>query len=146
MTKEQEGRVLEPEKIYIDANVFIYSVLNENDIGEKARNILEKIKNGEYYGFTATLTIDEILWAVHKELDKNKSVEIAKDFINMQNLEFINIDLVIIKEALENYQKSLKPRDAIHLAALKSKKIKTIVSSDPDFDKIKEIKRIDFSK
>ena len=146
MTNEQEEQALKSERAYIDANVFIYSIINEDNVGEKARNTLEKIKNGEYLGFTATLTIDEILWALHKELDKDKTIEIAKGFINMQNLEFINVDLEIIKKSLENYHKSLKPRDSIHIASMQSKNIKTIISSDPDFDKIKEIKRIDFTK
>ena len=52
-----------------------------------------------------------------------------------------------VSQAIEIYKKNkLDPRDAIHLAAMQSKKIKTIYSSDSDFDKIKEIKRIDFRK
>jgi len=35
----------------------------------------------------------------------------------------------------------LSPRDSIHIASALSKKTKTIVSDDEDFDHIKEIKR-----
>mgnify|MGYP001559091485 CR=1 FL=1 len=40
--------------------------------------------------------------------------------------------------------KNKKVTNAIHLASMQSKNIKVIISSDPDFDKIKDIKRIDF--
>ena len=43
------------------------------------------------------------------------------------------------EEIIEKY--NLKPRDAIHVASALTNNIKEIVSDDPDFDKVKEIKR-----
>lgn len=146
MKKKQEELELKSKEIYIDANVFVYSVLDEKDIGENARNIIEKIKNNIFRGFTSTLTIDEILWAVQKQLGKEKAADIANDFISMTNLEFLSVGIDIIKNSINEYKNSLDPRDAIHLASMQSKNIKIIVSSDSDFDKIKDIKRINFRK
>lgn len=144
MTKEQKEQDF--EEVYLDANVFIYSVLDESQIGEKAREIFEKIRKNKFKGFTSTLTIDEILWAVQKRLDIEKTADITQDFISMQNLEFISVDINTAKEAINLYKNGLEPRDAIHLASMQSKKINIIISSDSDFDKIKSIKRIDFTK
>ena len=146
MKKEQEGLELKSEEMYLDANLFISSILDDKDIGEKAREIIEKIKKNIFKGFTSTLTIDEVLWAVQKQLGKEKAADIANDFISMTNLEFISVNIEIIKNSVKEYKNSLNPRDAIHLASMQSKGIKTIISSDPDFDKINSIKRIDFSK
>ena len=148
MKKEQEEQASKSREaeLYFDTNVFVYAAADEGDIGEEARKILEETKNGKYRAFTSTLTIDEILWAIQKELNKVKEAKIAEDFLSMENLEFISVDLNIIKESINNYKESLDPRDAIHLASMQSKKIKTILSTDSDFDKIKGIKRIDFTK
>jgi len=144
MTKEQKEQGF--KEVYLDANLFIYSVLNNAEIGEKSRKIIENVKNNIYNGFTSTLTIDEILWAVQKEIGKEKAADIAKDFIAMQNLQIIPVSIDVIKKSIEFYKRSLNPRDAIHLAAMQSKGIKIMISSDLDFDKIKEIRRIDFAK
>jgi len=45
---------------------------------------------------------------------------------------------------MEKYD--LKPRDAIHLSAAIEHGVFTIISEDKDFDKIKEIERLDFAK
>lgn len=143
LKNEPENQVQKFEEVYLDANIFVYSISDDGYLGEKARKIIEKVKNGEYRAFTATLTVDEFLWAVKKELDKERASKTAEDFLSMQNLEFINVDLDIIKASIENYKNGLDPRDAIHLAALRSKKIKIIISTDSDFDNIKGLKRID---
>ncbi len=45
---------------------------------------------------------------------------------------------------MEKYD--LKPRDAIHLSAAIEHSVFTIISEDKDFDKVKEIERLDFVK
>ena len=148
MTKEQKEPDFEKESIYLDSNCFIYSSLNKEEIGKNAKKILERIKNGAWKkAYTSTLTVDEFLWKVQKEVGRELAAEGTSIFFSLENLELINIDSLIISQAIEIYKKNkLDPRDAIHLAAMQSKKIKTIYSSDSDFDKIKEIKRIDFRK
>ena len=132
---------------YADSNLFIYGATDEGAIGEESKRIIESIKNGEFKAFTSTLTIDEFLWRVQKEVGREFAAESVKIFFTIQNLEIINVDQKIILNAIEVYKiNKLDPRDAIHLAAMRSKKINKIFSSDSDFDKIKDIKRIDFTK
>lgn len=146
MKKDQKKQNFDLENLYLDANVFIYSVLDDSFVGENARKILEKIGNGVYRGFTSVLTIDEVLWKIQKNLGKEKSAEIATDLLSLANLEFISIDSFVIRKAIEIYlDEKLAPRDSIHLACMQIKKLKIIASSDEDFDNIKGIKRIDFS-
>ena len=144
MTKEQKEQGSE---VYIDSNVFLYATLSEKDIGNKAREIISKIKDGYYQAYTSVLTIDELTWNAKREIGREKSADIAKDFLSLINLEFLDVNKEIILTSLDIYKnEKLDPRDAIHLASMRIKNIKTIISSDPDFDKIKGIKRLDFSK
>ena len=146
MKKEQEEQVSK-EKIYIDSNTFIYAAIDNEEIGRKAKTIITDIKNGKYKAYTSTLTIDEFLWRVQKEVGRELASESVTIFSTLANLELINVDIKIITKAIEIYKtEKLDPRDSIHLAAMREKNISHIVSTDPDFDKIKNIKRIDFRK
>ena len=148
MTNEQKEQDFKLDsEFYLDSNLFIYSAIDRGFIGGQCKKILKLISEGKFKAYTSTLTIDEILWRVQKETDRNLAGETAKKLLAMQNLEFINIDMGIIFQAIDYYTNDkLDPRDSIHLAAMRSRKINTILSSDPDFDKIKGIKRIDFTK
>jgi uncharacterized protein len=145
MTKEQ--RELDFEDKYADANLFIYAAIDKEKIGKKAKTILSDVKSGKYKLFTATLTVDEFLWRVQEEAGRELAFRSANIFLTLANLELINVDAGVISESINIYQNDkLDPRDAIHLAAMKSKKLRKILSSDSDFDKVEGIKRIDFSK
>jgi predicted nucleic acid-binding protein len=144
--KEQTEQVFKKVH-YADSNLFIYAVTNADLIGRKAKEILEKTKQGNIKLRTSTLTIDEFLWRVKKEVGGEDAVNAAQIFFTLSNLELINVDSYMISEAIEIYKKeNLELRDAIHLAAMRSKNLQTIFSTDPDFDQIKNIKRIDYSK
>ena len=148
MKKEQEEQVSKKiRKRYIDANLFIYATIDNEPIGKRAKNILRKIKEGEYMAYTSTLTVDKFLWRVQKEIGKELAEQTVSIFFDLPNLELINVDKQIITSAVEIYKnEKLNPGDSIHLAAMKAKNIKAIISTDPDFDKIQNIKRIDFAK
>ncbi|MBS3076878.1 type II toxin-antitoxin system VapC family toxin [Candidatus Pacearchaeota archaeon] len=147
MKREKKEQDSELEDLYLDANVFIYSILDDSFVGNNARRILEKIENGVYQGFTSVLTVDEVLWKIQKVVGKEKAAGIARDFLGLANLEFVPADNSVITKALEIYMsEKLDPRDSIHLACMQIKKLKVIASSDIDFDRVKWIRRIDFSK
>lgn len=145
--KEQEEQESKYKEVYIDSNLFINSIINIEEKGEKARNVLEEIKKGDYKAHTSVLTLYEIMWIVQNEKDKETAYESVKIIIEIPNLNFIPADMELIRKEIEIYKtENLDPRNAIHLASMKEKNISIIISSDPDFDKIKGIKRVDFTK
>ena len=147
MKKEQEDQELKSEEVYLDSNLFIKSIISITAEGEKAREVISKIKNGEYNAHTSTLTLDEVMWVVQNFKDKETAYEAGKTLMRATNINFISVGIEIISKSLEIYKNTpLDPRDSIHLATMQSKGIKTIISQDSDFDKIKDIKRLDFSK
>jgi len=130
---------------YIDSNVFLYSTLYSpasEPKAKKAKEILQKIENGEMPAATSTLTWDEVVWVATKLLGRVDGIAQGQKLLGFPNIEFINVDEGIIAHAqaiMANYK--LSPRDSIHIASALSKRIKTIVSDDEDFDQIREIKR-----
>ncbi|MEK6894578.1 MAG: type II toxin-antitoxin system VapC family toxin [Nanoarchaeota archaeon] len=135
------------EEVYLDSNLLIYGILNEDRIGDLARKFIKEVEIGKYNANISALTIDEFIWKVQKVLGRETAVESAKRIINMENVKILEINSEVLINMLKLYKDNkLDPRDSIHLATMQINRIKTVISSDPDFDKIKEIKRIDFSK
>ena len=98
MKKEQKEQELPKEikKIYLDSNFFIYAAIDEGEIGKKAKNIINNIREGMYKAYTSVLTIDEFLWRVQKEVGKELASEGANVFLTLSNLELLKIDINII--------------------------------------------------
>ena len=130
---------------YVDSNVFLYSALYSPETepkAKKAKQILLKIESGEINAATSTLTWDEVVWVATKLLGRPDGISQGQKLLGFPNLEFINVDEGIIAQAQVLMGKyKLSPRDSIHIASAQSKKTKTIISDDEDFDQIKEIKR-----
>ena len=130
---------------YIDANVFIYSVLYAEEQEPKVkyvRQILQSIEKGELSAYTSTLTWDEVVWIVRKEMGRDEVLSQGQKLLGFSNLNWINVDENILSNAQALMNKyNLHPRDSIHVASALSRKINVIISDDSDIDRVKEIKR-----
>jgi len=130
---------------YIDSNVFIYAAIYQTESQQKAKKAKEtllKIENGEISAYTSTLTWDEVVYVVSKLLSRNDGINQGKKLLGFPNLEFIDVNESILTVALNLLNKyKLSPRDSIHAASAISRKIKTVISDDKDFDQIEEITR-----
>jgi predicted nucleic acid-binding protein len=127
--------------LYLDANVFIYAAINTQEIGEKARALLQKIQQGEQQAVTSVLTFDEVFWAI-----KKRKPELAQEtsyaLLNFPNLEIIPADRKLTLSALKIINEyNLAPRDALHAATAIASNTDCVVSTDSHFDKIKELTR-----
>ncbi len=135
---------------YLDANIFLYAILYEDEKANACKRLITEIIGGKKEGSTSILSWDEIVFIVHKNLGKDNAAREGRKFLELPNLVFIKADEKIIQQAQKLIEKyNLKPRDAIHAASALTNNIKEIISDDPDFDKIKELKRIspgNFSK
>ncbi|MBI2499613.1 type II toxin-antitoxin system VapC family toxin [Candidatus Woesearchaeota archaeon] len=130
----------ESSTFYVDANIFVYSIVNNENLGNKCRLILNAIQNSTIVGITSCLTFDEILWSIRK-IDPESVIEAGVNILNL-NLKFIEVNKTILYKTLEIMKEfNLKPRDAIHAATMKVYNIKNLISEDLDFDKIPWLKR-----
>ncbi len=127
---------------YLDSNLIIYAMLDETEIGDWARDILEKVQNEEMPACTSFLTFDEVFYKVNKVKGTDIAIKNLDAFLAMRNMRFIDVNDAVIWKALELIKEyKLLPRDAIHAATALIAGAETIYSQDADFDDIKGLKR-----
>ncbi len=129
---------------YIDANVFIYPVLYEeqNLKAKNSKRILLSIEKGELSAYTSTLTWDEVVWTIRKTLGRDQAIDQGKKLLGFLNLQWIVVDEYVLSQAQALLTKyNLHPRDSIHVASAIDLKIENFISDDADIDRVKEIKR-----
>lgn len=131
--------------LYVDSNVFLYPVIYEVDAvaeAKRSKDFLLKIAKGDVEACTATITWDEVVWAIRRIFGLEPSLEQGRKLLGFPNLKLLGVRKGVVLRAQEIMEKySLKPRDALHAATALENRITTIVSYDEDFDKVKEVKR-----
>lgn len=129
--------------MYLDANIFIYPNTGEGTKSGACIALLNKVIKNEMQAGTSVLTWDEVHYALQKEIGKEKATEQSKELFTMPNLTLFSTNVKTIESAQQLVEKyNLKPRDAIHAATALLNNCTEIISDDPDFDKVKELKRI----
>lgn len=127
---------------YLDSNLIIYAILDGTEIGDWAREVLEKVQNGEMPACTSFLTFDEVFYKVNKTRGVEIAIKNLEAFLTMPNMRFIDVNDGVIWKAFELIREyHFLPRDAIHAATAFIEGAETIFSQDTDFDSIKGLKR-----
>lgn len=117
-------------------------MLDETEIGEWARDLLERVQNEEMPACTSFLTFDEVFYKVNKVKGSGVAIKNLEAFLTMPNMRFIEVNDGVIWKALELIREyMLLSRDAIHAATALIEGGEIIFSEDRDFDKIKGLKR-----
>lgn len=154
------------ERIYIDANIFLYIILKNREYEHNCKKFLNSIEKGEIRGIISPLVIDEVTFkiivenikshlklesniSVLKKLDKQPSlIDITKPALitflfiikNYTGLNIVSVSsttgIKIFSHITDN---NLLPRDALHLSIMEQYNVKHIATNDPHFDKISSI-------
>ncbi len=127
---------------YLDSNLTIYAILDETEIGDWARGVLERVQGGVLHACTSFLTFDEVFYKVNKVKGTDIAIKNLEAFLTIPNMRFIDVNGTVIWRALELIRKyNILPRDAIHASTAFVAGAETIFSQDKDFDGIKGLKR-----
>ncbi len=126
--------------LYLDANIFVYGAINTEELGDRARLLLERIQQGQEVAVTSALTFDEVFWVIKKH-SMNLALETCEAMLNFSNLEIIDATKELALSALRLIREAhLAPRDALHAATAIAEKVDYVVTTDAHFGKIKELK------
>lgn len=154
------------EHIYIDANIFIYVILDNPERVDQCDEFLKRVEVGAISGVISPLIVDEVTFKIIIEeikvaLSIKSNVEVIKRIKRDPRLITIaEPELLTFSFVLENY-KGLRvvsvpssaafaifevikmgflPRDALHIAIMRTYGIKAIATNDPDFERAEGIK------
>ena len=132
---------------FIDTNIFLYSVGRDHPLKPGSVNVIHRIGDSEITAVINTEIIQEILYHFQSIRQLPIGIRLAKDTVSISARIFPveDTDLSLAIELLESYPK-IQTRDAFHAATMIRNRIKGIISTDPHFDLIHEIKRIDPTK
>ncbi len=133
------------ESIYfIDTNIFLYSVSRDHPLKPSCLAVIRRIRDGEIMAVINTEIIQEILYYFQSIKQLLVGIQLAKDAVSISSriLPVEEIDLSLAIGLLESYPK-IQTRDTFHAATMIHNGIKEIISTDPHFDLIPEIKRVD---
>ncbi len=136
-----------PPVRFIDANMIMYSIGAPHPLREPCKKFLEKIKSREILGVTNTEVLQEILYR-YFSIERGTLGEIAYQSMIEFCTDILPVRVVDTDKALEILKrvKGITSRDAVHAATMIHNGINEIISTDPHFDLIHEIKRIDPTK
>jgi len=129
---------------FIDSNLIMYSIGSPHPLREPCKIVLEKIRSKEIFAITNTEVLQEILYR-YFSVGRRALGEIAYQSIVEISIEIFPVRLMDTDRALEILKtvNGITSRDAVHAATMINNGIKDIISTDPHFDLIPEITRID---
>jgi predicted nucleic acid-binding protein len=132
---------------FIDTNIFLYSAGRDHPLKPGSVNVIHRIRDSEITAVINTEIIQEILYHFQSIKQLPIGIRLAKDTVSISARIFPveDTDLSLAIELLESYPK-IQTRDAFHAATMIHNGIKEIISTDPHFDLIKQIERIDPTK
>jgi predicted nucleic acid-binding protein len=129
---------------FLDANLIMYSLGGPHPLRDPCKSILEKIKDGTVQVVTNTEVLQEILYR-YFSIRKQTLGELAYSSLIDLCEEIFPVTVQDTDRALELLKgyPDITSRDAIHAATMLNQGIKDILSTDPHFDLIPGIRRID---
>ncbi|MEK6878990.1 MAG: type II toxin-antitoxin system VapC family toxin, partial [Nanoarchaeota archaeon] len=78
--------------IYLDANIFIYAVLDNKEKGQFCKKLLEQVGIGKINAGTSVLTWDEVIHSLKKHAPLKEVIDQSREFLRFPNLVFLDAD------------------------------------------------------
>jgi predicted nucleic acid-binding protein len=129
---------------FIDTNIFLYSIGRDHPLKSPCVHVIQKIREGKTIAIVSTEIVQEILYRFQSIRQLPTGMDLANDVISISSriLPVIERDLILALEILKSHS-NMPIRDAFHAATMINNGVKEILSTDPHFDLIREIKRVD---
>lgn len=151
-------------EIFIDTNIFLYSITEHPEYGIWCEELLERVKSGDIEGKISIIVLNELLHKLiigeiaekkgikpfeairyikenPKVLEDLEAYEIVEEVESSYNLAIIDITKANFSLARKLMKEQrLLSNDALHLAVMKQEGIVNIATRDVDFSSIKSIK------
>lgn len=130
---------------FVDSNVFIYVMMDDRSYSEKALRILTSFEEGRELGWTSTLALSQALSHLKKRR-KYHAIDKFYDYLEGSPIsvtETTRDDMTRARSTKEEQNLPWSMWDDLVLASqMRRLGISEIYSNDPDFDRIRGLKRL----
>ena len=129
------------EPYFLDTNILMYAVGTDHPLKKPSLDILEKISRGEIRAVTDTEVFQEVAYRYWSQRKWPIAAEVLRDYERLFD-EIYTIERRHLNDyyTLLNDYDFISPRDAIHIAVMKSYRLKNICTTDQAFQKIPFLK------
>lgn len=131
--------------IFLDTNIFLRFFLKENEsMFQRLEKLFYEIISGNIIGVSNAMIIAEVVWVLSRSYkwNKEKICDNIEFILSTPNIRFK--DKVILVNAISIYkEKNIGFIDAYNYSYMKANGINEIYSFDRDFDKLKDVKRLE---
>jgi hypothetical protein len=129
---------------FIDTNVPMYAAGRPSQYRDSCRRILEDLSEQKLEGITDAEVLQEIAYRYYFIGRFKQARQLISDFATLVS-RVCPVELADVAEMLEfsRFYPKIPPRDLVHVATAKRCGADFILSVDRDFDRIKEVKRVD---
>ena len=126
------GLIKPSHTISLDSNIFIRAIDDPTILGEKARDLIDQIKEASPTVFISTMVMEEFFVRVYKE-KRDKDIDAYLEFMTLGGLctvVDINQQIALLAAKLRAEYPSLRAPDAIHIASAITSKAKVFITTD----------------
>ena len=125
-------------KVYVDSNIFVYSMFAHPEYGSACRTVTEDLENGTLEGVVSALVPVEVMSVAIKH-DPSKG-ELAVTSVCSLPLKILGISRDILFQAPGiAVRYNLNGYDAVHIATALEAEARHVISNDDDLARIREI-------
>ncbi len=130
-------------RVFLDTNVFLYAAGRPHPEHKACANVLRKLADGSLAATSNTEVIQEILYVLTRRGRPEDALSLARSLMSLipDLLPVTRADMSGACDLLRQYPQ-LSGRDAVHASTMLRNGVRTVVSVDPDFDQIAEVRRI----
>ena len=130
-------------KYFIDSNVFFYAKIMDRKYGKKSASVVHALAGAKIEGVISSLILLELAIALRK-YGMADELESVLTSLPALRLDIQSVDSLDVKKAVELFNSyRISPYDCAHVAVMLREGIRNIISADDDFDRVKEVVRID---
>ena len=128
---------------FLDTNVFLYAAGGDHPYRQPCQRILRRVADGELDATTSSEVVQEVLYVLVRRGLRSQALSLARSILIVfpALLEVGAAEMDAACGLLESTPE-LAPRDAVHAATMLTHGVDTIISADPHFDRLPQLKRV----
>ena len=131
------------DEAYLDTNIPFNAILGDREFGGACAGVLTDIEDETLHVCASVLVVLELANAIRK-IGRAREMERRTEALTSLPIRFCVLSEPIVFEGVRLAQGAgVSPYDGTHVATMLALGVDTIISTDRDFDRFEEVKRID---